>query len=110
MSSKWEKLDKEFYDVIDNMTDEQWHYWRNNQAKNQALRQAKMKLEMEIHLQKLYFQGLGGRVIYQNPASNLLQYANINGALINNFEVSNMKLTEFNTLEVTVEPPYSLAA
>jgi hypothetical protein len=84
MSAKWEKLDKEFYDVIDNMTDEQWHHWRDNQVKNQALRQARMKLEMEIHLQKLYFQGLRGRIIYQNPASNLLQYAQINDAVLNN--------------------------
>ena len=104
MSAKWEKLDKEFYDVIDNMTDEQWHYWRDNQAKNQALRQAKMKLEMEIHLQKLYFQGLGGRIIYQNPASNLIQYAQVNDAVLNNVEVNNKELLKIES------QIYSLAA
>ncbi len=108
--SKWDKLNKAFDDVIDNMTDEEWQYWRDNQAQNQTLRQAKMKLEMEIHLQNLYFQSLEGILIFQTPTSNILQYANINGAFINTFEVSNMELTEFNTLEVTVEPQYSLAA
>jgi hypothetical protein len=104
MSAKWDKLNKEFDDVIDNMTDEQWHYWRNNQAKNQALRQAKMKLEMEIHLQKLYFQGLGGRIIYQNPASNLIQYAQVNDAVLNNVEVNNKELLKIES------QIYSLAA
>ncbi len=50
---KWEKLDKEFYDVVDNLTDEQWQSWRKQQNHNRMIRKQQKEMEMEIHLNNL---------------------------------------------------------
>ena len=53
---KWEKLDKEFYAVVNKLTDAQWSSWKQQQNQNRMIRKEQKEEEMEIHLNKLSTQ------------------------------------------------------
>jgi S-adenosylmethionine hydrolase len=82
--SKWDKLDEEFYNVIDNLTDEQWHDWKQKKTHNQTLRQAIQQMEIKIHLLKLYFHNFQGDTMFQESASNSEGFSSINEIEVNN--------------------------
>ena len=70
--ANWELLDKEFYSAIDNMSDEDWDNWHENQDKNQSMRQEKMQNDWALHLIKLSTNdskecGINKSVFSDNP-------------------------------------------
>ena len=69
--ANWDKLDKEFYEVVDNLTDEQWVSWRKLQHHNQKIRRFQKEMAMKIHLLKLSFLETKGHSILRE--SNIRQ-------------------------------------
>ncbi len=67
--ANWDKLDKEFYEVVDNLTDEQWVSWRKLQHHNQKIRRFQKEMAMKIHLLKLSFR--------ENKGHSILRESNI---------------------------------
>ena len=46
--ANWEKLNKEFDDLIDNLSDEEWNTWYENREEKRTVRRQKMLLEAQI--------------------------------------------------------------
>jgi hypothetical protein len=63
--ANWDKLDKEFYEVVDNLTDEQWVSWGKQQHHNQLIRRFQKEMAMKMHLLKLSFLETKGHTIFQ---------------------------------------------
>jgi hypothetical protein len=51
--ANWELLDKEFYQVIDNLSEAAWQEWEQNRMQNKAMRRASMELHAKIHLERV---------------------------------------------------------
>jgi hypothetical protein len=98
--ANWEKLDKAFYDVINNLTDEQWHNWRQQQHQNRKIRQQQKEKEMRAHLirlqqkemearahlLKLSFDSFKGQSLFSN---NSIEAINVSNNENNSFTVVN---------------------
>ena len=85
--ANWEKLDKEFYDVVNNLTAQQWQSWREQQNHNRMIRQHQKEMEMKMQLLKLSFASFNGKpfLIRQNvDFIELSKIENENIEVINN--------------------------
>ena len=94
--ANWEKLDSEFYEVVNNLTDEQWALWQAQQHDNQVLRKLQKELEMQIQLLRLSFQSFEGRELFYEKKmdevvfleNNTFTYANNNHKVTKNDDFS----------------------
>lgn len=50
--ANWEKLNKEFDQVMNNMTDQDWINWQNNRLVNKQKRQADLQNRTALWLKK----------------------------------------------------------
>ena len=71
--ANWEKLDKEFYDVVNNLTAQQWQSWREQQNNNRMIR--KQQKEMTRKIRKFLSSFL------QNPSHTHLQICQVSRTL-----------------------------
>ncbi len=97
--ANWEKLDKEFYNVVNNLTDEQWQLWRKQQNNNRIIRQKQKEMEMKMHLLKLSFFTFKGKKYFSKDS-------------IENTSISNIKNIEVvnNVNRIAKLDEYALAA
>jgi hypothetical protein len=49
----WGKLDKEFYDKMDSLSQEDWDRWKSSRAAKKLTRRIVMQREIKIHLNNL---------------------------------------------------------
>ena len=96
--ANWEKLDREFYDVVNRLSDEQWHNWKEQQYHNRILRKIQKEMELQLHLLKLSYKPLQGDVLTSHSTVGNLEFSSIN------------KLRVINTLDKKPVVDYSLAA
>ena len=68
--ANWELLDKAFYSTIDNMSDDDWNNWHNNQEKNQMIRHEKMQNDLTLHLRELVFKNNRDKLFNQKKVFN----------------------------------------
>jgi hypothetical protein len=95
----WEDLDREFYNVLNNMTDQQWHSWRSQQESNRALRQKQKELEMELHLLSLESKLVRDEIILEQTYDSMC----LSG-------IDNYRFDGFFDKKNTVNTAYALAA
>ncbi len=54
--ANWKILNREFDDVLSNLTDEQLESWMKDRKENKSLRRAKLKILAKIQSQKIHKQ------------------------------------------------------
>ena len=75
--AKWDKLDEEFYNVVNNFTDKQWQLWKEQQHQNRIIRKKQKEMEMEIHLLKLSFLSFEGQEFLTEESVENIKFSNI---------------------------------
>jgi len=53
MMANWDVLDKEFYNLVDNLSESDWQKWEQARAQREMMRQASLELQAKIHLERL---------------------------------------------------------
>ncbi len=61
--ANWEKLNKEFDAVLDNITDKEWNDWFEGVSEQKELEKMQMLLEANLQSEKLLFNKLIGNTI-----------------------------------------------
>ena len=59
--ANWEKLNKEFDDLIDNMSQEDWKHWDANRAARRELRKANVLIKAKIRERLMNFEEFVGQ-------------------------------------------------
>lgn len=93
--ANWDKLDEEFYNVVDNLTDRQWHLWREQQHQNRMIRKKQKEMEMEIHLLKLSFLSFEGQEFLTQGCVENIKFSNIETIEVVNNVNKIAKLNEY---------------
>jgi hypothetical protein len=71
--ANWNKLNAELDAVLDNMTSEDWANWKKNREHNKLMRSIRMKMEANLHFQRLSSEGQfkdAIKIIVQTTTSN----------------------------------------
>lgn len=100
--ANWEKLNKEFDDVFDNISDQEWSDWYNNIDAQKEMYQKELLLESEIQAAQYDFDKLEGNIILEQILVSE-----------NNFELSELIIKDsYSTVENqnSGEITYPLAA
>lgn len=50
--ANWDVLDKEFYNLVDNLSESDWQKWEQERAQRKMMRQASLRLQAIIHLER----------------------------------------------------------
>lgn len=95
--ANWDKLNKEFDQLIDNLSAEEWMIWAANKQTRKVMRRLEMEMKAKLQLEKIF---LSNRV-----GSQILDNMPVSGANCNN---STFNFTE--TPVVAGENNYPLAA
>jgi hypothetical protein len=82
--ANWDKLDKEFYEVVDKLTDEQWVSWRKQQHHNQLIRRFQKEMAMKIHLLKLSFFETQGHSVFRKSNMEEIEFSKMGSFKIAN--------------------------
>lgn len=93
--ANWDKLDEEFYNVVNNLTDRQWHLWREQQHQNRMIRKKQKEMEMEIHLLKLSFLSFEGQEFLTQGSVENIKFSNIETIEVVNNVNKIAKLNEY---------------
>lgn len=69
--ANWEKLNKEFHNIIDNLTDQELSEWYNNRLNNKELRKQSYQLSEIIYALRNDFRNiLGAEILNDTIISN----------------------------------------
>lgn len=80
MMANWEMLNKEFEQVLNNLTDEAWDSWASQREAKKAMRRQELLLKAKMQEEKIYFNKLVGIELFKgellinvvNPATNII--------------------------------------
>lgn len=95
MMANWEKLNKEFDAILDNISDQEWNDWYDSIDAQKEMCQMQMMLEAKMQSEKIIFNKLLGELIINETlkSDSVVNFSNIN--LIRNF--SSIKVTKSNS-------------
>lgn len=63
MMANWDKLNKQFDDLLDSMTIEDWQFWANNREQKK-MRVSEMLLKAKLQEEKLLLSNTTGKSIF----------------------------------------------
>lgn len=86
--ANWDKLNKEFDAILNNISDEEWNDWYNNIDAQKEMCQMQMLLEAKMQSEKLIFNKLFGELIIDETLKSeaIVNFSNIR--VIKNFSQS----------------------
>ena len=61
--ANWDKLNKEFDAILDNISDQEWNDWYNNIDAQKEMCQMQMLLEAKMQSEKIIFNKIIGKII-----------------------------------------------
>lgn len=93
--ANWDKLDEEFYNVVNNLTDREWQLWRDQQHQNRMIRKKQKEMEMEIHLLRLSFLSFEGQEFLTQESVENIKFSNIETIKVVNSVNKIAKLDEY---------------
>jgi len=78
--ANWEKLNKEFDAIIDNISDQEWKDWYNLIEVQKEMCQMQMMLEAKMQSEKIIFNKLLGKLIINETlkSDSIVNFSNIN--------------------------------
>ena len=76
--ANWNKLNKQFNDLIESMSTEDWESWAANKANRKAMRNSQMGLKAKLQEEKILISNLKGQpIINQSKLSSDYSYITI---------------------------------
>lgn len=68
MMANWDKLNKEFSNLMDSFTDSDWENWESNRVARKALRRMELLMKAKIQTEKLKLASFNG---FSSPAQDV---------------------------------------
>ena len=64
--ANWDKLNKEFDQLLDNMSAEDWNTWAANKESRKAMRRLEMELKAKLQMEKIFLSNIEGNQLLNN--------------------------------------------
>ena len=64
--ANWDKLNKEFDQLLDNMSAEDWNTWAANKESRKAMRRLEMELKAKLQMEKINLSNKDGNQLLDN--------------------------------------------
>ncbi len=58
--ANWDKLNKEFDQLMGSMTPEAWERWSANRVARKAMRRSELEMKAKLQLEKIFFSNIEG--------------------------------------------------
>lgn len=69
--ANWDKLNKEFTTLMDNLTDEDWNNWHNNRDAKKIMRRLELQLRAKIQADKIALSSrVGNHILDETEMSS----------------------------------------
>lgn len=102
--ANWDKLNKEFDEILNNISDEEWNDWYNNIDRQKDMYQLQILLDAKMQSEKIRFNKISGNLIIDELFTNESMEDN------SNIEFSKSFLKGVNKVKAGGEKQYALAA
>ena len=68
--ANWDKLNKQFDELIDNLSAEDWRIWAENRESRKAMRRLEMNMKAKLQEEKIYLSNREGVSFISNTSES----------------------------------------